>query len=108
MKLLRNYHLLNLQFFKSVENSSVKGNDTSKDLYCAYCRAKGHVRADCEKLKQKDRAQMQLVPALPAPVVAAVTQSSNEPMNSWNQVILLISHRRLLQQWTTPWRDKEL
>lgn len=34
------------------DTSSQKPN---KDLYCVYCRAKGHIRTDCYKLKKKEQ-----------------------------------------------------
>ncbi|XP_024881129.1 uncharacterized protein LOC112460599, partial [Temnothorax curvispinosus] len=57
------------------KDSSVSKSD--KDVFCVYCRAKGHVRADCYKLKKKEQSPP-VVTAKPAPVVSAVEEDVQE------------------------------
>ncbi|XP_024880065.1 uncharacterized protein LOC112459926, partial [Temnothorax curvispinosus] len=57
------------------KDSSVSKSD--KDVFCVYCRAKGHVRADCYKLKKKEQSPP-VVTAKPASVVSAVEEDVQE------------------------------
>lgn len=43
------------QGFKVAHPPPSKDTSQSKDLFCVYCRAKGHLRDDCYKLEKKDK-----------------------------------------------------
>lgn len=65
-----------------VESTPAKDISVQKNLFFVYCHAKGHIRAECEKLKRKDRLPGQVVPALPSPVAAVVEPDSGPETSS--------------------------
>lgn len=42
---------------KSSATSNRKLTDSTKDTFCVYCRTKGHLRADCFRLKKEEQAK---------------------------------------------------
>jgi len=73
---------IKIQSGKNIETLPAKDNTMQKDLFCVYCRAKGHIRAECEKLKRKERLPGQIVPALPSPVAAVIEPDSGPEVSS--------------------------
>lgn len=65
---------------KPFEKSSNKAGQhqakITKDIFCVYCRTKGHVRDDCYKLKRKE--QQQTTSHSPAATVSAVDDKASE------------------------------
>lgn len=61
---------------KDQSDLNIKNSPLKQDIFCVYCRNKGHLREDCLKLKNKEQRQESV--SLPAaPLVAAV---SDQPM----------------------------
>jgi len=66
---------------KDNDDSTSKNGQHKPDIYCVYCRNKGHLRDDCLKLKRKE--QQKPTTTIAAPVVAAV----EEPPNSLSPMV---------------------
>lgn len=73
---------IKIQSDKNIETLPTKDNTMQKDLFCVYCRAKGHIRVECEKFKKKDKLSGQLVPALPSPVAAVIESDPGPEVSS--------------------------
>lgn len=78
-------------------NKFDKEKDKEKDKFCVYCRSKGHLRADCYKLKRKEQQQSSstgnssntvavVEKNLPSSVAAA------QPEEALSSVIAMVSH----------------
>ncbi|XP_067212248.1 uncharacterized protein [Linepithema humile] len=68
--------------------SKEKSTDSSKDIFCVYCRTKGHLRADCFRLKKKEQAKQ--TSSLSSGAAVAVVEDS--PSSS-STVALVNNHR---------------
>lgn len=66
-------------------NSSVKkpsSPNKEKDIICAYCKIRGHLKADCLKLKRKEQLSSTTPASSPASIqVAAVKEEEQPPSN---------------------------
>ncbi|XP_036146891.1 uncharacterized protein LOC118646976 [Monomorium pharaonis] len=68
-----------IQKSKNTNESSEKNVDqlrATKDLYCVYCRNKGHLRADCFRLKRKEQLQQPTNPVNASTPVSAVEEDA--------------------------------
>ncbi|KMQ88830.1 hypothetical protein RF55_11616 [Lasius niger] len=71
------------QGFKVAHPPPSKNTSQSKDLFCVYCRAKGHLRDDCYKLKKKEKVTTsQPVSKVPSTVAAVEQKDTTSPDSS--------------------------
>nr|XP_012223793.1 PREDICTED: uncharacterized protein LOC105673036 [Linepithema humile] len=88
------------KFFKEKSNGSTttigKSAELPKDAFCVYCRTKGHMRADCFRLKKKEQAK-QPSSSSSKTAVAVVEDSaavSEDAPSSSSSVALISTHRQ--------------
>lgn len=62
---------------KSSDDSNGKNSPQKQDLFCIYCRNKGHHREDCLKLKKKEQHQKS-TSSKTSPAVAAVEEQPED------------------------------
>ncbi|KMQ87776.1 hypothetical protein RF55_12857 [Lasius niger] len=62
---------------KNLNDSNEKDNSQKQELFCVYCRNRGHLRDDCLKLKKKEQFQKS-GSAKPQPSIAAVIEEPTE------------------------------
>ncbi|XP_071628367.1 uncharacterized protein [Temnothorax longispinosus] len=57
---------------KDIGDAEGSSNSQKQEIFCVYCRNKGHLREDCIKLKKKEQAKISTSPTTP-PVAAVAT-----------------------------------
>lgn len=69
---------------KTAQGTTEKSDSTSKisknqkDVFCVYCRAKGHLRADCYKLKKKEQQSRPTSSPTASSAVAVVEEEKKD------------------------------
>lgn len=72
----------------SSANGKLSSSDSTKDSSCVYCRTKGHVRADCFRLKRKEQTKQTSSPSSSATVAAV-----EDPPAPDSTVALINNHK---------------
>ena len=70
-----NIHESNNSRISNTTNKENQSPNTNKELFCNYCRIKGHIRDNCFKLKKKESSKSPV--STPSPPVAAVEADNN-------------------------------
>ncbi|KMQ90234.1 retrovirus-like pol polyprotein, partial [Lasius niger] len=80
-----------IQSTKPVPSSSNKEASQQKEIFCVYCRAKGHTRDECPKLKKKDNPSSSRFPNKTPPVAVVEQQEVAASSTSSSSVVAVVS-----------------